>query len=117
MAGTKCNTVDDRTVTHRPPSEPEGRILPFRRRGALFGRKRPPAPPLSDLAQYERRPDEPDDYRHRMLMNGLALMATVALVAAGIWIADVMAHMRKNQDCVLSGRPGCTPVEVPVRAR
>ena len=24
----------------------------------------------------------------------------------------VMATMRKNQDCVLSGRRGCTPVEV-----
>jgi hypothetical protein len=29
----------------------------------------------------------------------------------------VMAHMRKNQDCVLIGRPGCTPVDVPPRQR
>jgi hypothetical protein len=52
-----------------------------------------------------------------MIMNGLAFAATVVLIVAGIWIADVMAHMRKNQDCVLIGRPGCTPVDVPPRQR
>ena len=36
---------------------------------------------------------------------------------SGIWIADVMAHMRKDQDCVLIGRPGCTPVNVPIAPR
>ena len=104
-------------MTKNPPSEPKVRILPFRRPGMLAKPKAPPALPAADLAQYERRPDEPDDYRHRMKMNALALIVTVALVAAGVWIADVMAHMRKNQDCVLSGRPGCTPVEVPSRPR
>jgi hypothetical protein len=52
-----------------------------------------------------------------MLMNGLGLAVTIALVGAGIWIADVMAHMRKDQDCVLIGRPGCTHVEVPAQPR
>ena len=97
-------------------SDRDDHILPFRRPGALFAR-RPPPPPVSDLGEYERRPDEPDDYRHRMLMNGLAFAATVGLVVAGIWIADVMASMRKNQDCVLTGRPGCTPVAVTPRER
>ncbi len=93
----------------------ENRILPFRRPGALFKHTSPP--PVEDLAEYERKNDEPDDYRHRMLMNGFALVVTVALIAFGIWIADVMASMRKNQDCVLSGRPGCTPVAVTPRER
>ena len=97
------------------PGEPDGRVLTFRQRGALFVRHIPP--PVSDLKEYERRPDEPDDYRHRMIMNGLAFAATVALIVAGIWIADVMAHMRKNQDCVLIGRPGCTHVDVTPRQR
>lgn len=99
------------------PSETEGRVLPFRRRGGLFTRNPPPAPPVSDLEKYERRPDEPDDYRHRMLMNALAFAATILLIVVGIWIADVMAHMRKGQDCVLTGRSGCTPVDVPPRPR
>jgi hypothetical protein len=80
----------------------------------LFTRSPPPA---LDLKRYEQQPDEPDDYRHRMKMNALALLATVALIAMGIWIAEVMAHLRKNQDCMLTGRPGCTKVEVPAQAR
>jgi len=98
-------------------SEPKGRILPFRPRGSLFARNVPPPPPIADLGKYERGAEEPDDYRHRMAMNGLALLATIVLIAVGLWIAGVMAQMRKNQDCVLTGRPGCTPVEAPVRAR
>ena len=99
----------------QPPSEPESRILPFRPRGSLFARNVPRPPPVPDLEKYERGPDEPDDYRHRMLMNGLGLIATIALIVVGLWIADVMAQMRKNRDCVLTGRLGCTPVEAPVR--
>ena len=105
----------DNAATPQNSDESEGHVLPFRRRGALFVRHIPP--PVSDLKEYERRPDEPDDYRHRMIMNGLAFAATVVLIVAGIWIADVIAHMRKNQDCVLIGRPGCTPVDVPPRQR
>jgi len=112
----------DRVVVNRPSSrEPEGHVLPFRPRGALFARpmpRQPTAPDtVPDLERFERAPDEPDDFRHRMLMNGLGLAVTVALVGAGIWIADVMAHMRKDQDCVLTGRPGCTHVEVPAQPR
>jgi hypothetical protein len=52
-----------------------------------------------------------------MTMNAIGLLVTVILVVTGIWIADVMAHMRKDQDCVLTGRPGCTHVDVPVQPR
>ncbi len=68
---------------------------------------------VPDLEKFERAPDEPDDFRHRMTMNALGLAVTVVLVVTGIWIADVMAHMRKDQDCVLIGRSGCTRVDVP----
>jgi len=34
-------------------------------------------------------------------------------VIAGVWMADKIAEMRKNQDCVLSGRRNCTPIDVP----
>ena len=97
--------------------EPEGRILPFRRRGSLFSRNVPRPPPVPDLEKFERKPDEPDDFRHRMTMNALGLAVTVVLIVTGIWIADVLAHMRKDQDCVLIGRPGCTHVEVPLQRR
>ena len=103
-------------MTRPTSSESEGRILPFRPRGSLFARNVPP-PPVPDLEKFERAPDEPDDFRHRMAMNALGLMATVVLIVTGIWIADVMAHMRKDQDCVLIGRSGCTRVDVPLPPR
>lgn len=99
------------------PPESEGRVLKFRPRGSPFARHAPPPPPIPDLQEFERKSSEPDDFRHRMLMNVLGLGVTAALVAGGIWIADVMAHMRKDQDCVLTGRPGCTPVKIPPESR
>jgi hypothetical protein len=88
-------------------SEDNSRVVNFRTGSAHV---RPP-PPVEDLAKYERG-DDSDDYRHRMIVNIAAFLAIVALIGAGIWLADTMATMRKNQDCVLSGRRGCSPVEV-----
>ena len=99
------------------PSKPEGQILPFRQRGSVLARHVPSPPSVPDLEKFERAPDEPDDFRHRMAMNALGLAVTVGLVVTGIWIADVMAQMRKDQDCVLTGRSGCTHIEVPVQQR
>jgi hypothetical protein len=104
-------------VTRPTSSDPEGRILPFRPRGSLFSRNAPPPSEVPDLEKFERAPDEPDDFRHRMTMNALGLAVTVVLIVTGIWIADVMAHMRKDQDCVLTGRSGCTHVDVPLQPR
>ena len=76
----------DRVVVNRPsPREPEGRVLPFRPRGALFARPVPRPPAVPDLEKYERAPDEPDDFRHRMLMNGLGLDgASVTFMNVGV---------------------------------
>jgi hypothetical protein len=105
-------------VPHPSPSQSEDRILPFRPRGSLLARNAPrPTPVIPDLKRFEHADDEPDDFRHRMLMNGLGLIVVVFLIACGLWIADVMAQMRKNQDCVLSGRAGCTPVQAPLQSR
>jgi hypothetical protein len=88
-------------------SQPDdsGRVLRFRHRRSDELVKD------DDLAKYEQS-DEPDDYRHRMVMNVAGLVVVVLLIGIGWWLADTMATMRKNQDCVLSGRRGCTPVEV-----
>ena len=85
-----------------------------RRAAKNGGRADAPAPPVQDLGAYQRSADE-DDFRHRMIVNGLALLASILLVLAGVWIANTMAEMRKNQDCVLSGRKACTPINVPPR--
>ncbi len=90
-------------------SEEGSRVVNFRSR--MPERRPPVTPPVEDLAKYERG-EGPDDYRHRMMVNVAAFFAIVALIGIGIWLADTMATMRKNQDCVLSGRRGCSPVEV-----
>jgi hypothetical protein len=93
-----CIMADRKT-----PDEPQVLRYRYRRSDELAG--------PSDLSDYEHA-DEPDDYRHRMVMNTAALAVVALLILAGLWIANTMATMRKNQDCVLSGRRGCTPVEV-----
>jgi hypothetical protein len=100
MTGDKQTSSDD-----------DNRVVSFRR-GPTGTRSRPNAPtPVEDLTKYEDR-ESPDDYRNRMIVNIVAFLFVVALVGAGLWLADTMARMRKDQDCVLSGRRGCTPVEV-----
>ena len=91
------------------PSENEPRIIKFPR--GSTGPRPPPPSPVEDLTRYERG-EGADDYRHRMIVNIAAFFVVAALSGAGIWLADTMAAMRKNQDCVLSGRRGCSPVEV-----
>ena len=105
-------------MTDLPPSEPEHRALKFRPRRSLFVRNPSPPSPVEDLGKYERAGTEtPDDYRHRMIINGAALVVTMLLIAGGIWIANSMAQYRKNQDCVLSGRRNCTPIEIAAELR
>jgi len=94
-----------------PHSNDRSRVIGFRRRHPIVSSRAPSPPAVEDLTKYERG-ESPDDYRHRMVVNVVAFVFVIGLIAAGLWLADTMAAMRKNQDCVLSGRRGCTPVEV-----
>lgn len=98
----------------------DNRVVSFRRKtGARpqAGHHRTQEPPsVEDLQKFEQT-GERDDYRHRMITNIAAAAFTLLLIVAGLWLADTLAAMRKNQDCVLSGRRGCTPVEAPVQPR
>lgn len=93
-----------------PSSTTEDRVVHFR-----TGRRYRPAdgdtpPPSGEMDQYARS-GEPDDFRHRMTVNAVAFLFLVALIAGGIWLADTITTLRKTQDCVLSGKRGCGPVE------
>jgi hypothetical protein len=46
-----------------------------------------------------------------MWVNAAVFVIVAGLIGAALWLADTMADMRRNQDCVLSGRPGCTHVD------
>ena len=94
-----------------PSSQPESRVVKFRRGRAGAHPALSGAPPVADLAKFERGV-EADDYRHRMIVNAAAFLFVVALIGAGLWLADTMAAMRRNQDCVLAGHRNCTPIEV-----
>ncbi len=99
-------------VSDDPSStENERRVVNFRRGRVSTRPPADPPTPVEDLAKYERS-EGADDYRHRMMVNIAAFLFVIGLIGAGIWLADTMARMRKDQDCVLSGRRGCTPVEV-----
>jgi hypothetical protein len=100
-------------MTANEPDDKMGRVLPFRQMARRPSGKRDEAP-VEDLGKYAQG-GEPDDYRQRMINNGLALAALVILGAIGVWLATSIAEMRRNQDCVLSGRRDCAPVVVPQR--
>jgi hypothetical protein len=110
------------TPDHPNAPDDDHRVVPFRphradaRRGAWrwpLRTPQPPPPPVEGLAKYESGDlDGDDDYRHRMMVNLAALAFTVVLALAGVWLVIQLADMRKNQDCVLSGRRNCAPIEV-----
>jgi len=67
---------------------------------------------VADLQKYQRAREE-EDYRHRMVVNGLALAFCIVLAVAGVWLVNEIAEMKRIQDCVLSGRAGCIPLDLP----
>jgi hypothetical protein len=98
----------------KTPQPQGGRVLQFRPRARAPGRDRGWSP-VDDLRRYARAGD--DDFGHRMMMNLLAAAVVVVLVGCGIWLVDVIAQTRKNQDCVLSGRRNCVQIDAPINAR
>jgi len=68
--------------------------------------------PIDDFASFEEE-DVHIDYRHRMLMNVIALAIVTILISVGVWLADTIADMEKAQDCVMQGRQNCAPIEIP----
>jgi hypothetical protein len=101
------------------PSKNDGRVIRFRPRDASPSGWRWPAQrshlgetPVADLTKYEKTKGE-DDYRHRMTMNALALLATTILVVVGTWLALSIADMQKKQDCYLQGGRNCNQLSIP----
>jgi hypothetical protein len=55
-------------------------------------------------------PNEPDDGR-RGAVIGLAI--TVLLVVAGYYLLTALRENSKLQDCLMSGRTNCAPLDIP----
>jgi hypothetical protein len=92
----------------------DGRVIAFRPLsvGGRPAQQPRPKETVEDLAKYENAGDS-DDYRHRMRVNLVAFAVIVVLIGGGIWIADVMAKIRKNDECMMSGRRNCNPITQP----
>ncbi|WP_292616654.1 MULTISPECIES: hypothetical protein [unclassified Nitrobacter] len=91
--------------TQRPKTlESEHIVLQFRPRRAAGAPDRPPpnsarddspAPsPRNHLPRNQQPPEQPDDFRHRMLANAAAVAFTIALTAVGLWLAMSIADLR-----------------------
>lgn len=96
------------------PNQESARVVPFRPRVRSSGRNLRFSP-VNDLRQYEATGD--DDFRHRMMMNAIAGAIVLVLVGCGLWLTDAMVKVRKDQDCMLSGRSNCLEIKVPANAR
>jgi hypothetical protein len=108
--------------TEAEDARPTAQILQFRPRehpgdysgtGAANANK-PESELLDDLQQYEqdREEDENINYPQRMLMNVIAVAIVTLLIGVGVWLADTIANMEQEQDCVLQGRQNCAPIEI-----
>jgi Protein of unknown function (DUF3182) len=82
-------------------SDADSRVIQFRSRtGASHRSQRGMAStaysgsdcsPVADLSKYES-PESEDDYRHRMIVNAIALVFVSLLSVAGFWLANAIAH-------------------------
>lgn len=107
-------------MTSNKPGNGSARILPFERRGAAALRGRTPfaAPPsarrspVPDVETYAYRSGDAEDDRHRMINNAVASIILITLIACGVWLADTIIKMRDREDCALSGRTNCMPIEI-----
>ena len=41
-------------------------------------------------------------------------LVVAVLIGIGVWLADTIADMERDQDCVLQGRQNCAPIELAI---
>jgi hypothetical protein len=107
---------------NRGQAETFGQVLRFEpRRSQALANDAPvsdaPGDDLDEFASFEQEQDEPINYRQRMIMNLIALAIVTLLVILGVWIADTITDLERQQDCFMQGRSNCAPIELPIPAR
>ena len=83
------------------------RVMMLRSRESLRGGR------VGGLEAKDEKREDNEDYRYRMLTNAIGVALVAILIGTGVWLAHAIADMRKTQDCVLSGRRNCAPIELP----
>ncbi len=84
----------------RKPDPGTENVVAFRRKADLAE----PSPPVAA---------PPDDDRARARGNIAALVLAAILVAAGWLLVQKLGQSSKVQDCLMSGRTNCAPIETP----
>ena len=88
MVSERLNEPDSRAVRFRPRTGASHRS----HRGKVpIAHSGPDYSSVPDLSKYER-PESEDDYRHRMVINAVALVFVSLLSLAGFWLVNVIAH-------------------------
>jgi hypothetical protein len=55
--------------------------------------------------------DEGEDEQGRSLVNVAALVFVILLVVGSVWLAKVMQRHARLEDCLMSGRTNCAPID------
>ena len=84
------------------PQRSDDNIIAFRRRPD------PPARPLPKA--------DPEEDRWRVRSNIAALVFAALLVVVGLYLVRVLAEKSHLEDCLMSGRTNCAPIDVAPRA-
>jgi hypothetical protein len=88
MVSERLNEPDSRVVRFRPRTGASHRS----HRGKVpIAHSGPDYSSVPDLSKYER-PESLDDYRHRMVVNAIALVFVIVLILAGLWLVNMMAQ-------------------------
>ena len=61
-------------------------------------------------------PDDRDGDRPRSSAV-IALILVLALVVAGVWLVQALRKQSRLEDCLMSGRTNCAPIETPAGNR
>jgi hypothetical protein len=88
MVSGRLNEADSRVIQFRPRMSASHRS---HRVKVPIGHSGPDYSPVPDLSKYER-PESADDYRHRMIVNAIALAFVILLILAGLWLVNMTAH-------------------------
>jgi hypothetical protein len=114
---THSDTDDDSVL----PIDDDRNIIRLRSRGAVVRRESglrrwvlTGECPVPGIAKYEHPHESDDDYRHRMLVNLLAVIVTLVLIVAGSWIMTTLMQMTiDSRNCPRRSTSACAAFYVP----
>jgi hypothetical protein len=58
-------------------------------------------------------PDDRDDEGNSRRGALIGLVVTALLVVAGYYLMTVLRHQGQMEDCLMSGRSNCAPLDIP----